>query len=130
MSHGPTNGARATRSPTISGFRNRVSPSRSSGAGRTPLHRRLLRRSAASAASVTLDALIASRPTELLGCGVGRRFSDQLPYLLKIIAPAALLSLQVHPNLNEAASGFALEDASGVDRQAPHRASLPSVQML
>lgn len=44
-----------------------------------------------------------------------------LPFLLKVLAIGAPLSLQVHPNLAQAREGFAREEAAGVPRCAPER---------
>src|SRR5690606_18689140 len=44
-----------------------------------------------------------------------------LPFLLKVLAIGAPLSLQVHPNLEQAAAGFAAEEAAGVPRDARER---------
>ena len=45
----------------------------------------------------------------------------ELPFLFKVLAADKALSLQVHPDLAQARSGFAAEDAAGVPRDAPHR---------
>lgn len=44
-----------------------------------------------------------------------------LPFLLKVLAIGAPLSLQVHPDLGQAAAGFAAEEAAGVPRDARER---------
>ena len=44
-----------------------------------------------------------------------------LPFLLKVLAIGAPLSLQVHPDRDQAAAGFAAEEAAGVPRDAPER---------
>ncbi len=44
-----------------------------------------------------------------------------LPFLLKVLAIGAPLSLQVHPNREQAAEGFAAEEAAGVPRDARER---------
>ncbi|WP_053386850.1 mannose-6-phosphate isomerase, class I [Leucobacter japonicus] len=44
-----------------------------------------------------------------------------LPFLLKVLAIGAPLSLQVHPNKAQAEAGFAAEEAAGVPVDAPHR---------
>lgn len=49
------------------------------------------------------------------------RFGAELPYLLKLIAPAAPLSLQVHPDLDQAQAGFAREEEAGIPREAADR---------
>ena len=58
---------------------------------------------------------IATDPTRI----VGRR--GTLPYLLKILAAAAPLSLQAHPTLERAREGFAEENAAGVPLDSPVR---------
>ncbi|MBL5975610.1 MAG: mannose-6-phosphate isomerase, class I [Candidatus Leucobacter sulfamidivorax] len=45
----------------------------------------------------------------------------QLPFLLKVLAIGAPLSLQVHPDRAQAEAGFAAEEAAGVPRDARER---------
>ncbi len=45
----------------------------------------------------------------------------QLGFLLKVLAAAGPLSLQVHPTTEQAREGFARENAAGIPRDAPHR---------
>lgn len=45
----------------------------------------------------------------------------QLPFLLKVLAIGGPLSLQVHPDRDQAAAGYAAEEAAGVPREAPER---------
>ena len=45
----------------------------------------------------------------------------QLGFLLKVLAAAEPLSLQVHPTSEQAREGFARENAAGIPRDAPHR---------
>ena len=71
--------------------------------------------------AVALDAHIAADPRAVLGADVVDRFGDSLPYLLKVIAAEQPLSLQVHPSLERARIGFAVEDAAGVPVSAPTR---------
>ena len=47
--------------------------------------------------------------------------SAELPYLFKILAPHAPLSLQVHPSAAQAKEGFAREEAEGIPLDAPTR---------
>ncbi|MCR6690558.1 mannose-6-phosphate isomerase, class I [Cellulomonas sp.] len=75
----------------------------------------------ADAEHCTLDALVADDPTGVLGEDVVARFGTQLPYLLKLIAASAPLSLQVHPSRARARAGFAREDRDGVPLDAPER---------
>ncbi|WP_277050681.1 mannose-6-phosphate isomerase, class I [Ruania albidiflava] len=62
-------------------------------------------------ADVDLRAYLAQAPEQRLGSDVVARFGGQLPYLLKLIAPVQPLSLQVHPNLEQARAGFSREAA-------------------
>ena len=68
-----------------------------------------------------LRQYIASDPEHLLGRDIVERFGAELPFLLKLIAPAKPLSLQVHPSAEEAALGWVREQRSGVPIDAPHR---------
>ncbi|MDE9365536.1 mannose-6-phosphate isomerase, class I [Luteipulveratus sp. YIM 133132] len=52
----------------------------------------------------TLDQAIASDPVAWLGPAVADRFGGRLPFLLKVLAPAKALSIQVHPDPDRAAS--------------------------
>lgn len=70
----------------------------------------------ADAGGVPLDQLIARDRRHWLGEG-----RPELPYLLKLLAAAQPLSIQVHPNASQASRGFAAEEAAGVARDAPHR---------
>ncbi|MBD8478493.1 mannose-6-phosphate isomerase, class I [Microbacterium sp. CFBP 8794] len=62
----------------------------------------------------TLDAWL---PAEAAGHGVPAK----LPYLLKLLAAGAPLSIQVHPSKDQAVEGFAREEAAGVPRDAGSR---------
>jgi mannose-6-phosphate isomerase len=68
-----------------------------------------------------LDELIAADPAGTLGAVVAGRFGPHLPFLLKILAAEKALSIQVHPNRQQARTGFAAEDAAGIERGAPNR---------
>jgi mannose-6-phosphate isomerase len=70
---------------------------------------------------LALDALIAEDPEHCLGSGSVAAFGPRLPFLLKVLAAATPLSLQVHPTLEQAREGFAREEAAGVDRAATER---------
>lgn len=69
----------------------------------------------------TLDELIAADPVHAVGSSVIERFGERLPFLLKVLAADRALSIQVHPTLEQARTGFAAEDAAGVPRAAPQR---------
>lgn len=68
-----------------------------------------------------LAALIAADPVTTLGEDVRARFGDTLPYLLKVIAPERPLSLQVHPHVERARSGYDAENAAGIPLDAENR---------
>ncbi|MFB6832827.1 mannose-6-phosphate isomerase, class I [Streptomyces hydrogenans] len=68
-----------------------------------------------------LDRVIAEDPERELGAVTARRFGARLPFLLKLLAADAPLSLQVHPDLAQAQAGFARENALGVPLDAAHR---------
>lgn len=68
-----------------------------------------------------VDAAITRDPVALLGGDVVSRFGPQLPFLLKLIAAARPLSLQVHPSVELAQEGYEREDARGVPLDDPHR---------
>jgi len=58
---------------------------------------------------------IGRSPSQALGA------HPRLPFLLKVLAASAPLSLQAHPTLEQAQAGFARENALGVPLDAAHR---------
>lgn len=70
---------------------------------------------------VPLDALVRADPDATLGADVVARFGRCLPYLLKLVAVAHPLSLQVHPDVERAREGFAAENAAGIALTDPRR---------
>ncbi|NBM19793.1 mannose-6-phosphate isomerase, class I [Streptomyces sp. GC420] len=70
---------------------------------------------------VPLSEVIGDDPDAELGAAVARRFGPRLPFLLKILAAGAPLSLQVHPDLVQAREGYEDEERRGVPVDAPHR---------
>jgi mannose-6-phosphate isomerase len=72
-------------------------------------------------AGVPLPDRIAVDPDGMLGEVVRGRFGPRLPYLMKLLAAEAPLSLQVHPDAQQAEAGYAAERAAGVPVDAPHR---------
>lgn len=50
----------------------------------------------------TLDELVARDPVAALGHRVAEHFGGRFPFLLKILAPQSVLSIQVHPNAEQA----------------------------
>ncbi|WP_263166509.1 mannose-6-phosphate isomerase, class I [Streptomyces sp. SCSIO ZS0520] len=68
-----------------------------------------------------LNEVIDAAPEALLGEAAVAKFGPRLPFLLKLLAAGAPLSLQVHPDLDQARAGFAEEERRGVPLDAPHR---------
>jgi len=63
---------------------------------------------------LTLDQWLADPPAHV-------DVPSRLPYLLKLLAAGAPLSIQVHPSKEQAVAGFAREEAAGVPRDAGSR---------
>ncbi|TQN32159.1 mannose-6-phosphate isomerase type 1 [Haloactinospora alba] len=70
---------------------------------------------------VPLDRVIAAQPERMLGKRAARSFEGRLPFLLKVLAAEAPLSLQAHPTAGQARTGYAAEEAAGVPADAEHR---------
>ncbi|MGI5443689.1 mannose-6-phosphate isomerase, class I [Streptomyces shenzhenensis] len=69
----------------------------------------------------TLADVIDADPKRELGPEAVTKFGPHLPFLLKILAAGAPLSLQVHPDLAQARQGYADEERRGIPVDAPHR---------
>lgn len=69
----------------------------------------------------TLAEVIDTDPERELGAASVAKFGPRLPFLLKLLAAGAPLSLQVHPDLDQAKAGYADEERRGVPVTAPHR---------
>ncbi|SED13480.1 mannose-6-phosphate isomerase, type 1 [Streptomyces sp. 2231.1] len=69
----------------------------------------------------TLVEVIDADPEQELGAAAVAKFGPTLPFLLKILAAGAPLSLQVHPDLRQAEEGYADEERRGIPIDAPHR---------
>ncbi|MGW3341540.1 mannose-6-phosphate isomerase, class I [Streptomyces sp. NPDC001009] len=69
----------------------------------------------------TLVEVIDADPERELGADAVAKFGPRLPFLLKILAAAAPLSLQVHPDLAQAQQGYAEEERRGIPVDAPDR---------
>jgi mannose-6-phosphate isomerase len=68
-----------------------------------------------------LNEVIDADPDTELGRPAVERFGPRLPFLLKILAAATPLSVQVHPDLAQARTGYADEEARGIPRDAAER---------
>lgn len=69
----------------------------------------------------SLIEVIDADPNGTVGPVVAAEFGARLPFLLKILAADAPLSLQVHPTAEQAADGYAAEEAKGIPVDAPNR---------
>lgn len=69
---------------------------------------------------IRLDDFLAQHP-HLLGDEAVGRFGPQLPFLMKLLAAARPLSLQVHPTMKQAKTGFARDEAAGLALDDPMR---------
>lgn len=68
-----------------------------------------------------LDEVIDEDPGHELGRATVAKFGPRLPFLLKLLAAGAPLSLQVHPDLEQAREGYEDEESRGVPIDAPNR---------
>ena len=68
-----------------------------------------------------LPQWIEEDPPAVLGKTVSDRFSNRLPFLFKVLAAAKPLSIQAHPDLQQAREGFSRENEAGLPPDAPHR---------
>lgn len=70
---------------------------------------------------IALNEFIKNDPQAILGEGVAKQFGNRLPFLLKILDVQSMLSIQVHPTIEQAKIGFQDENADGVPITAPYR---------
>ncbi len=70
---------------------------------------------------VPLPDLIRGDPVGMLGREVAETFDDKLPFLLKVLAAAEPLSIQAHPNLEQAREGFRADNDAGIELTAFNR---------
>jgi mannose-6-phosphate isomerase len=75
---------------------------------------------APSGAPMLLPDLIAQDPARYLGEAIAGEFGG-LPFLFKLLAAARPLSIQAHPDLAQARSGWERENALGIPPGAPNR---------
>ncbi|MFF2960301.1 mannose-6-phosphate isomerase, class I [Streptomyces sp. NPDC057963] len=69
----------------------------------------------------TLTEVVDADPERELGRATVEKFGPRLPFLLKLLAAGAPLSLQVHPDLAQAGRGYEDEERRCVPIDAPHR---------
>jgi mannose-6-phosphate isomerase len=71
--------------------------------------------------AVSLADVVGSSPEAVLGASVAGEFGARLPYMLKLLAADAALSLQAHPDAAQARRGYAAEEAAGLSREGGER---------
>lgn len=71
--------------------------------------------------AVRLDRFIRENPDETLGPETRKNFGDRLPFLLKILAVERPLSIQAHPDRDQARRGYRRENAAGIAVDGPGR---------
>lgn len=69
----------------------------------------------------SLLELVDNDPVGQLGEECASRWGGRLPFLLKILAIEEPLSMQAHPSAEQAAEGWAREEAAGIPKDAPNR---------
>jgi mannose-6-phosphate isomerase len=69
----------------------------------------------------SLLEVIAENPEEVLGRETAHKFSNELPFLFKVLAAAKPLSIQAHPNQGQAREGFLRENQMGIPLGAVNR---------
>lgn len=71
--------------------------------------------------SVPLPALIQKEPLNILGPAISGRFNKELPFLFKILAASMPLSIQAHPDRQQAVTGFENENSIKISINSPIR---------
>jgi mannose-6-phosphate isomerase len=69
----------------------------------------------------SLLEIIAENPQEVLGREIAHKFSNELPFLFKVLAAGKPLSIQAHPNQGQAREGFLREKEIGIPLGAVNR---------
>lgn len=69
---------------------------------------------------IALSDFISKEADDILGSDVAKKFPS-LPYLLKVLDVKQMLSIQVHPSKQAAATSFEEEDKKGIPVNAPNR---------
>ena len=70
---------------------------------------------------IALDKFIEQDPVKALGQKTANKFNEKLPFLMKILAAETPLSIQAHPNKEQALEGFERENAEGLSLNSPLR---------
>ncbi len=69
----------------------------------------------------SLRDIISEQPYKMLGKKVAGEFKNELPFLFKILAAASPLSIQAHPNKDQAQKGFERENRENIPLNSSER---------
>ena len=70
---------------------------------------------------MSLPEIIQKDPEGVLGESIAKNFSNELPFLFKVLAATKPLSIQAHPSRDQAQTGFARENEMKIPLDAPNR---------
>ena len=70
---------------------------------------------------LSLDKFIFNHPDSALGNTIARQCDNNLPFLFKILAIGKPLSIQVHPDVHQAVSGYERENKHNIPLSASNR---------
>ncbi|WP_298942636.1 mannose-6-phosphate isomerase, class I [uncultured Psychromonas sp.] len=71
--------------------------------------------------TIALNEYIAAAPQSVLGVSCAERFQNRLPFLFKVLSAKSPLSIQSHPNKQQAEEGWERENALNIPLNAAHR---------
>lgn len=71
--------------------------------------------------SIPLDKLVREHPSDTLGQSTARKFGNQLPFLFKVLSADKPLSIQAHPDKDQADEGFRHENLKNIPVDASNR---------
>jgi mannose-6-phosphate isomerase len=70
---------------------------------------------------MSLPEFVRKDPQGVLGESTAKKFSNELPFLFKVLAATKPLSIQAHPSRDQAQAGFARENEMKIPLDASHR---------
>ena len=70
---------------------------------------------------IPLSELIHRQTDDIIGRDIATRYGNTLPFLFKVLAAARPLSIQAHPDKDQAVTGFERENRAGIALDAPDR---------
>lgn len=71
--------------------------------------------------TIDLNRYIEDSPSLVLGEVCASKFANRLPFLFKVLSADSPLSIQSHPNKQQAEEGWQRENQAGIPLNAPHR---------